>query len=103
MNKTLADEPTSEMVEHVARAIFDDDWPDDHDRWGQAEMANVYRSQARVAIKVMMKPTDKMLEAADLELNKPRGQMLNYTPSDENWKHRAIYTAMIKAALGEDG
>ena len=81
----------SEMVEKVARAIcrasgFEPDHTDHLDRvfW------TLYTQEARAAIKAMMEPTEKMIEAGD------------YQNKHAVLQIRATWFAMLTAALEDD-
>lgn len=81
----------TEMVERVARALFEAEYPGgeaDEYRWERS--ADAYRDQARAAIESMREPTETMARAA--LFSNP------YVPRDglieiEHWK------IMIDAAL----
>lgn len=102
----------SEMVEKVARAIYDKPTSFDGDTVAthlcqsmmidassrnKNEMLDIVRSvcrdAARAAIEAMADPSDEMLMAGGEAI-------LN---ADEDWKSNACYRAMIDAALREEG
>jgi hypothetical protein len=83
----------SEMIERVARAIYEDawgiEWPPE-----PAGEADEYRRGARAAIEAMREPTEAMLSAAGTR--RPRGDEV--MGPDHPW---ALWDAMIDAALKE--
>ena len=86
----------SEMVERVARAIYEDDFggPDRTPTpWAERdeEFRETVRSNARAAIQAMREPTSAMVEAADSRRD-PRNGWLGAI---------SAWEAMIDAALKE--
>ena len=60
----------SEMVERVARAMFEDDQFDYEPKmptWEETGVREEYRSKARIAIRAMREPTEEMQRQWDAE------------------------------------
>lgn len=85
------------MVERVARALFDLEWrgmPDAAETWKNREMRDYWLESARTAIAAMREPTEAMVKAASIEAQRPAGWHSVY-PN--------IYRAMISSALEGEG
>jgi hypothetical protein len=83
---------TESMVERVARAIFEVEYPGgevDEYRWERSKEA--YLAQAQAAIEEMREPTDAMVDAGDAV----EPGVTGYTDALSH------YQAMINAALNE--
>jgi hypothetical protein len=89
----------SEMIERVARALFDDEWPGEplEEEWDHNRDA--WRQKARAAIEAMREPTKAML--GDQGQPDPRFDDLDYRlePSEYPRALTKIWEAMIDAAL----
>ena len=100
----------TDMVERVARAIYDAADPTsgdqvaealmyspfvgDGDREPIADIMEICRSAARAAIEAMMEPSDQMLEEAEV------GYITSILETAHNTRvARDIYTSMLRASL----
>lgn len=92
-NSSKRDRAMSEMVERVARAIFEKRYkaPGTHQflPWEQYGNQEIYRKDARAAIEAMHEPTDEMLGYGERVL-------------DETGSVRDAYVAMTHAAYSRE-
>jgi hypothetical protein len=90
----------NEMIERVARAIFEQEYPNgevDEYRWERS--SDAYIAQARAAIMAMREPSERMVSFAWDVHNQHYGQT-EETPTLVGIG--AIYSAMIEAAFSDD-
>lgn len=88
----------SEMIERVARSLWHDRFPDEHWLGLDEPTQEDYRGHARAAIEAMRFSTDEM-DDAGLETGAFENGVFNVLPSAAG----RVWTAMIDAALSEDG
>lgn len=86
----------TEMVDRVARAMFDQDHDEGWDR-GEAATKQIYLNNARAAIEAMREPTEEMVDAAHTAQRWSEG----FGPDIGKVQDQLKWQAMIDVALME--
>jgi hypothetical protein len=85
----------SEMIERMAKALYDDwvkeDFTEDYCAWDLLPGKDMWRQRARATLAAMQEPTDKMIDAVYDPAVNSRSSVAN------DWR------SMVEAELGEGG